>query len=98
MPFIAHVADGRREHLNIFGNDYKIADGTVARDYIHDVDSALAHTNALNQNKLDKFEVLNIGEGKDINVFELLNIFQETCGVTIKFKYLPSRDGYQKEI
>jgi UDP-glucose 4-epimerase len=38
------VADGRREHLNIFGNDYETADGTGARDYIHVVDlGARAH-------------------------------------------------------
>ena len=43
MPYIAQVADGRREHLNIFGNDYETADGTGARDYIHVVDLALAH-------------------------------------------------------
>ena len=92
------MADGCRSHLNIFGKDYDTSDGTGARDYIHVVDLALAHTRALNQNKLDKFEVLNIGGGKGTTVFELLNIFQETCGVTIKFKYLPSRDGYQKEI
>jgi UDP-glucose 4-epimerase len=93
MPYIAQVADGRREYLNIFGNDYETIDGTGARDYIHVVDLALAHIRALNQNKLDKFEVLNIGGVRGTTVFELLNIFQETCGVTIKFKYLPRRDG-----
>ena len=64
MPYIAQVADGRREHLNIFGNDYETADGTGARDYIHVVDLALAHIGALNQSKLEKFEILNIGGGK----------------------------------
>ena len=64
MPYIAQVADGRREHLNIFGNDYETADGTGARDYIHVVDLALAHISALNQNNLNKFEILNIGGGK----------------------------------
>ncbi len=56
MPYIAQVADGRREHLNIFGNDYETADGTGARDYIHVVDLALAHISALNQNKLDNLK------------------------------------------
>ena len=93
MPYIAQVADGRREHLNIFGNDYETADGTGARDYIHVVDLALAHTNALNQNKLDRFEVLNIGAGKSTTVLELVSKFEETSGVTIKFKYLPRRYG-----
>ena len=58
------MADGRREYLNIFGNDYETTDGTGARDYIHVVDLALAHTGVLNQSKLDKFEILNIGGGK----------------------------------
>ncbi|MDB9806255.1 UDP-glucose 4-epimerase GalE [Amylibacter sp.] len=93
MPYIAQVADGRREHLNIFGNDYETADGTGARDYIHIVDLALAHVVALNQNKLDRFEVLNIGAGKSTTVLELVSKFEETSGVTIKFKYLPRRDG-----
>jgi UDP-glucose 4-epimerase len=93
MPFIAQVADGRREYLNIFGNDYEAADGTGARDYIHVVDLATAHTSVLNQNKLDRFEILNIGVGKSITVLELLKSFEDTSGVTIKFKYLPRRDG-----
>jgi UDP-glucose 4-epimerase len=93
MPFIAQVANGRREYLNIFGNDYETADGTGARDYIHVVDLALAHISALNQSKLGKFEILNIGVGKSTTVFELLKKFEEISGVTIKFKYLPRRDG-----
>ena len=93
MPFIAQVADGRREHLNIFGSDYETIDGTGARDYIHVVDLALAHISALNQNKLNKFDILNIGGGKGTTVFELLKIFEEVCGVSIKYKYLPRRDG-----
>ena len=93
MPYIAQVADGRREYLNIFGNDYETADGTGARDYIHVVDLALAHIFALNHNKLNKFEILNIGGGKSTTVSELLKIFEEISGVTIKFKYLPRREG-----
>ncbi|MDC0108723.1 UDP-glucose 4-epimerase GalE [Amylibacter sp.] len=93
MPYIAQVADGRREYLNIFGNDYDTADGTGARDYIHVVDLALAHISALNQNKLDRFEVLNIGAGKSTTVLELVSKFEEISGIPIQFKYLPQREG-----
>jgi len=93
MPYIAQVADGRREHLNIFGNDYETADGTGARDYIHVVDLALAHIGALNQSKLDKFGILNIGGGKGTTVLELVSKFEEISGVLIKSKYLPRREG-----
>jgi UDP-glucose 4-epimerase len=93
MPYIAQVADGRREYLNIFGNDYATVDGTGARDYIHVVDLALAHINALNKNKLDRFEILNIGRGKSTTVLELLKSFEETSDVKIKYEYLPRREG-----
>ena len=93
MPYIAQVADGRREHLNIFGNDYETSDGTGARDYIHVVDLALAHVSSLNRNKFDRFEVLNIGAGKSTTVLELVSKFEEISGVPIKFKYLPRREG-----
>jgi UDP-glucose 4-epimerase len=93
MPYIAQVANGRREYLNIFGNDYDKLDGTGARDYIHGVDLALAHISTLSQNKLNRFEILNIGAGKSTTVFELLHKFEETSGVKIKYKCLPRRDG-----
>ena len=38
MPYIAQVAVGRRDCLNIFGGDYATPDGTGVRDYIHVVD------------------------------------------------------------
>lgn len=46
-PFITQVAIGRRECLNIFGNDYKTKDGTPIRDYIHVVDLAKGHIAAV---------------------------------------------------
>jgi len=93
MPYIAQVAGGRCDHLNIFGNDYDTSDGTGARDYIHVVDLALAHISALNKNKLDRFEVLNIGAGKSTTVLELVSKFKDISGVSIKYKYLPRREG-----
>jgi UDP-glucose 4-epimerase len=47
----------------------------------------------LYQNKLDKFEVLNIGAGKSTTVLELVCKFEEISGVPINCKYLPRRDG-----
>jgi len=48
MPYIAQVAIGQREFLNVFGNDYPTPDGTGVRDYIHVVDLANGHIAALN--------------------------------------------------
>ena len=47
MPYIARVASGEYEYLNIFGNDYNTKDGTGVRDYIHVVDLAQGHIKAL---------------------------------------------------
>ncbi|MCT7339939.1 UDP-glucose 4-epimerase GalE (plasmid) [Pseudomonas aeruginosa] len=47
MPYVAQVAVGRREFLNVWGNDYPTPDGTGVRDYIHVVDLAAGHLKAL---------------------------------------------------
>ena len=93
MPYIAQVADGRQDYLKIFGNDYDTIDGTGARDYIHVVDLSNAHINALNSKILNNFEILNVGGGKCTTVLELINFFELTSGVKIKYKFLPRRDG-----
>ncbi|HQV47316.1 MAG TPA: UDP-glucose 4-epimerase GalE, partial [Nitrospira sp.] len=54
LPFVAQVAVGRRECLNVWGNDYSTPDGTGVRDYIHVVDLALGHLKALEA--LDRLE------------------------------------------
>jgi UDP-glucose 4-epimerase len=94
MPFISQVAVGRREQLNIFGDNYLTADGTGARDYIHVIDLAVAHIRALNyQDKLNNFEVINIGTGKVTTVLELVRYFEKISGLSVNLKYLPRRDG-----
>ena len=47
MPYIAQVAAGKLECLGVFGNDYDTPDGTGVRDYIHVVDLAKGHVNAV---------------------------------------------------
>jgi UDP-glucose 4-epimerase len=93
MPYIAQVANGRRDFLSIFGNDYDTIDGTGARDYIHVVDLAHAHISALETKILDNFDILNVGGEKSTTVLELIKSFELTSGKSIKFKYLPRRDG-----
>ena len=94
MPFIAQVADGRREQLNIFGKDYDTLDGTGARDYIHVVDLAIAHIKALEvQPKLEKFELINVGSGSGTTVLQLVESFQKISGVNIKYKFVSRREG-----
>ncbi|XP_052571927.1 UDP-glucose 4-epimerase isoform X2 [Peromyscus californicus insignis] len=51
MPYVSQVAIGRREALNVFGDDYATEDGTGVRDYIHVVDLAKGHIAALKKLK-----------------------------------------------
>ena len=47
FPFITQVAVGKREHLNVWGNDWPTRDGTGVRDYLHVTDLARGHVAAL---------------------------------------------------
>ena len=64
LPYVAQVAVGRREYLNVWGADYPTHDGTGLRDYIHVVDLALGHLKALErlQTAAQCFSV-NLGTG-----------------------------------
>ena len=66
MPFISQVAVGRRDCLQVFGDDYDTLDGTGVRDYIHVLDLAKAHIAALeNIENLDSLKLLTLGLAKD---------------------------------
>lgn len=47
LPYVAQVAIGKRECIQVFGDDYPTPDGTGVRDYIHVVDLARGHVKAL---------------------------------------------------
>lgn len=94
MPYISQVAIGRRDHLEIFGNDYNTPDGTGLRDYIHVVDLARAHLASIdNFKKLDPFEIINIGSGAGVTVLQLVNSFKKISGKDIPIKYVSRRQG-----
>lgn len=93
MPIIAQVATGRREKLNVWGNDYSTPDGTGVRDYIHVVDLAAGHLKALK--KLDEpqcFEV-NLGTGQGYSVLDVVKAFEHVSNREIKYEIAPRRPG-----
>ncbi len=94
MPLIAQVAAGRREVLDIYGDDYPTADGTGVRDYIHVVDLVCGHLAALE--KLDGAEgvlTLNLGSGRGYSVLEVLEAFRRIAGCGIPCRIAPRRAG-----
>lgn len=96
LPYIAQVAVGRREKLQIFGGDYATVDGTGVRDYIHVVDLARGHVKALETlQKLPQPELLtvNLGTGKGYSVLEVLHAFEKACGKSLPYAVAGRRPG-----
>ena len=94
LPYVAQVAAGRLERVNVFGNDYDTPDGTGVRDYIHVVDLALGHIAALEYAKDHPGAIpVNLGTGKGTSVLEIIRAFEKACGREIPYFIAPRRPG-----
>ncbi|MBB1437260.1 UDP-glucose 4-epimerase GalE [Shewanella sp. SG41-4] len=94
MPFIAQVAVGKRQQLSVFGDDYNTPDGTGVRDYIHVVDLAMGHLQALKKLQTKPGLVTyNLGTGIGYSVLDMVKAFEKACGKTIAYQISPRRPG-----
>ncbi|RAR47233.1 UDP-glucose 4-epimerase GalE [Flavobacterium lacus] len=97
VPIITQTAIGLRDHMTVFGKDWNTRDGSCVRDYIHVSDIAEAHVLALKKLFQDdfknKFEIVNLGSGLGVTVFEAINSFEKMSGVNVNFKEGERREG-----
>ena len=94
MPYITQVAVGKRERLQVFGNDYDTADGTGVRDYIHVVDLAEGHVAALRHLIDERRPVtVNLGTGRGYSVRELVRAYARASGRRVPYDIVPRRPG-----
>ena len=97
LPFVAQVAVGRREFLNVWGNDYATPDGTGVRDYIHVVDLALGHLKALEAlgrlKDPNTLLTVNLGTGTGYSVLDIVKAFETASGRAVPYKIAPRRPG-----
>ena len=94
MPYISQTAIGRRDHLNVFGNDYPTHDGTGVRDYIHVVDLAKGHVAAIRYLMSHTGEsVFNLGTGHGYSVLDMVNAFETANGVKVPYVITECRPG-----
>ena len=94
LPFVAQVAVGRREFLNVWGNDYATPDGTGVRDYIHVVDLAQGHLRALQRlQQGPQCLAVNLGTGVGYSVLEMVRAFEQASGKPVPLKIAPRRAG-----
>lgn len=94
MPYLCQVAVGQRDFLPIYGNDYPTRDGTGVRDYLHVMDLARAHADALAYLQAGKPTLtVNLGTGTGHSVLEVLQAFESVCGRRIPYRILDRRPG-----
>ncbi len=94
MPYITQVAEGKREFLSVYGNDYNTHDGTGVRDYIHVVDLALGHLAALNKIENENGVLIyNLGTGNGYSVLDVVKAFEKASGKPLPYKIVDRRPG-----
>ena len=93
MPFVAQVASGKLQCINVFGNDYDTPDGTGVRDYIHVVDLALGHIAAIEKVNDTGVHIYNLGTGHGYSVLDMIHTFEKACGKTLPYKICDRRPG-----
>jgi UDP-glucose 4-epimerase len=95
FPFVSQVAVGRREQLQIFGDDWPTVDGTGVRDYIHVMDLAEGHRAALEGLLAEDPQLLtlNLGSGSGASVLEVLQAFEKASHRRVPYRIAPRRQG-----
>lgn len=96
-PIITQAAAGLRDQLTVFGDDYNTRDGSCIRDYIHVSDIAKAHVKAIDlalSNRMENnFDVINLGSGNGVTVFEAIQAFENTTGIKVPYQIGSRRPG-----
>ena len=94
MPFITQTATGKREKLSVFGEDYDTHDGTGVRDYIHVVDLAFGHIQALKKaSSSTGVWTVNLGTGIGYSVLDMVKAFEHASGKKVPYKIVERRSG-----
>ncbi|SYW06557.1 UDP-glucose 4-epimerase GalE [Oenococcus oeni] len=94
IPNILMVAQGKKDKMVIFGDDYNTPDGTNVRDYVHVVDLADAHVLALEylqrENKSNRF---NLGTETGMSNKQLISAAKKVTGIDFKVEIGPRCAG-----
>lgn len=94
MPYLCQVAERKRPHLNVFGDDYPTRDGSGVRDFIHVMDLAEAHEAALRRVlATDGDFTVNLGTGTGYSVLEMIAAFEAATGMAVPYRIAPRRAG-----
>ncbi|MFY1675146.1 UDP-glucose 4-epimerase GalE [Plantactinospora sp. WMMB334] len=93
IPIALQVAAGRRDKLQLFGDDYPTSDGTCVRDYIHVEDLARAHLLALAAAQPGNHRVYNLGNGNGFSNRQVVEAVRGVTGHPLPVEMAPRRSG-----
>jgi UDP-glucose 4-epimerase len=93
IPIALQVAAGKRDKLQIFGDDYPTEDGTCVRDYIHVEDLAQAHLLALEKATPGEHKIYNLGNGSGFSNRQVADVVREVTGHRLPVEIAPRRSG-----
>lgn len=94
VPLILEVANGHRDEILVFGDDYNTADGTCIRDYIHVEDLIEAHLLALDYLRDGgDSDVINLGSNQGFSVQEMIQVARDVTGMDIPVSIKSRRAG-----
>ena len=94
LPYVARVATGKLPVLPVFGDDYPTPDGTGVRDYIHVVDLARGHLQALTHLTAG-CRAVNLGTGTGYSVMDVVKAYRRVSQQAIPVEIRPRRSGDQ---
>ena len=94
IPIVLQVAQGKRDKLQIFGDDYNTPDGTNVRDYVHPFDLADAHILAVDYlRKGNESNAFNLGSSTGFSNLEIVEATRKVTGKEIPAEIAPRRGG-----
>lgn len=94
LPIVLKVAMGKRDKLQIFGDDYNTPDGTNIRDYVHPLDLADAHILAVDYLKAgNPSTAFNLGSSTGFSNREILEAARKVTNKEIPAEIAPRRGG-----
>ena len=94
LPIILQVAQGVREKIMIFGDDYDTPDGTNVRDYVHPFDLADAHLLAVEYlRKGNESTAFNLGSSTGFSNLQILEAARKVTGKEIPAEKADRRPG-----
>ncbi len=94
IPIAIKTALGQNKAFKLLGTDYDTPDGSCIRDYIHVLDLAQAHIDALKLiDETKQSDSINLGTGNGYSNREVLEMIKKVSGVDFPIEEGPRRVG-----